>query len=50
MRIVVTQIEASAEELRASRTVADTLYSILNNALCPCHEEESEEEESDGCE
>ena len=47
MKITVTQIEASAEELRASRTISDTLYSILNNALSPCHEEESEEEEGE---
>lgn len=47
MRIKVTEIEATAEELRQSNTIADGLARILRNAFNStgnCNEDEEEEE------
>lgn len=45
MKITITQIEATAEDLRASRTIADLFYTTLSNVLFPCGEEETEEQD-----
>ena len=51
MKITITEIEATAEDLRASRTLADTLsmaFSRIANSICyPKYdtEEEGEAEE-----
>lgn len=54
MKITITEIEASAEDLRASRTLADALsmaFSRVANSICyPKYdtEEENEAEETNG--
>lgn len=52
MKIKITEIEASANELRASNTVADGFLNVLRNAFGPfrAYEGESEDECEDECE
>lgn len=50
MKLKIVEIEATAEELKASNTVADGMLNILRNAFNPYYkytntEEEDEEEE-----
>lgn len=43
MRIRITEIEADAAELRASRTLSDSLLGILQSAISPVEEPKAEE-------
>lgn len=51
MKIKVTEIECTANELRQSNTIADGLLNLLrgtfNNITSDCEEEEEAEEESE---
>ncbi|MBR3238728.1 MAG: hypothetical protein IKF99_09855 [Oscillospiraceae bacterium] len=48
MRIKITEIEASADELRASNSIADGILRILKNCLSPdCSGSLDDEEEAD---
>ncbi len=47
MKIKVTEIEATAEELRQSNTLADGLLRMMRNAFNPYVTEEEEAEEDD---
>lgn len=44
MKIKVTEIEASAEELRQSNTLADGLTRMLRNAFAPQYSDSYEED------
>ena len=50
MKITITEIEATAEDLRASRTLADALsmaFSRIANSICyPKYDTEEEEDAS----
>ena len=52
MRITVTEIEATAEDLRANRTIADTfadMFCRIGETIAPAVQQRAEtEEESDG--
>ena len=51
MKITITEIEATAEDLRASRTLADALsmaFSRIANSICyPKYDTEEEDEAED---
>ena len=51
MKITITEIEATAEELRASRTLSDAIsmaFSRIANSICyPKYDTEEEEAEED---
>jgi hypothetical protein len=51
MKITITEIEATAEDLRANRTLADALtmaFSRIANSICyPKYDTEEEEEEEE---
>ena len=47
MRIKVTEIEATAEELRQSNSLADGLHNLLRNALNPYVFHIDDDEEAD---
>ena len=47
MKITITEIEATAEDLRASRTLADALsmaFSRIANSIYPKYDTEEEDE------
>ena len=52
MKITITEIEATAEDLRASRTLADALstaFSRIANSICyPKYDTEEENESEEG--
>lgn len=50
MRLKITEIEASAEELRQSNTLADGLARLMRNAFNPYYVtvETDDDEEQDG--
>lgn len=49
MKIIITEIEANAEELKCSNTLADSLSNVLRRSLMPraqySEEDEDESEE-----
>ena len=51
MKITITEIEATAEDLRASRTLADALsmaFSRIANSICyPKYDTEDEDKEEE---
>ena len=50
MKLKITEIEASAEELRQSNTLADGLARLMRNAFNPCYvtAETDDDEEQNG--
>lgn len=47
MKLRIVEIEATAEELKASNTVADGLLNTLRNALNPYYKYTNTEEDED---
>lgn len=47
MKLKITEIEASAEELRQSNSIADGLTRILRNAFNPYYHAEMEDDDAE---
>ena len=45
MKIKITEIIATAEDLKASKTISEAFYDILRQAFYPADEEDEEGEE-----
>ena len=48
MKFKITEIEMTAEELRASRTIGENLVELLQRATEPADYYDEEEEDEDG--